>query len=125
MAKNESKFASGAKQIINGCDYWGTYKGYDVYRCYRKRVPSEYMNIVFASGNNLYMNGTWIGYVNDGGTVTSWEPERAVKKVEPVKFEGEPVDVSKCADEILSDSWKRSVEDLIGEKFSVDIKYSE
>lgn len=125
MAKNESKFASGAKQIINGCDYWGTYKGYDVYRCYRKRVPSDYVNVIFASGNNLYMNGIQMGYVTDGGTVTSWEPEKALKKVEPVKFEGKPVDVSKCADEILAGSWKRSVEDLIGEKFSGDIKYSE
>ena len=88
-------------------------------------MPSDYVNVVFAFGNDLYMNGIWIGYVSNSGSVTAWEPERALKKVEPVKFEGEPVDVSKCADEILSGSWKRSVEDLIGEKFSVDIKYSE
>ena len=110
---------------INGCDYWGTYEGYDVYRCYRKKVPTAYENIVFALGNDLYMNGIWMGYVTDGGSVTSWEPEKAVKKEEPVRFEVKSVDVSKCADEILSGSWKRSVEDLIGEKFSGDIKYSE
>ena len=117
MAKNELK--------IKGCDFWGNYKGFKVYKCYSKTAPKDYDGIVFAVGNDLYLAGIWIGRVTDGGSVTDWEPERALNKVEPVKFEGEPVDVSKCADEILSGSWKRSVEDLIGEKFSVDIKYSE
>ena len=116
---------------IAGCDYWGTYNGYDVYRCFSKKPPTGWAKIVFAVGNDLYMNGVWIGYVDNNGVVTSWAPEKALEKkssssgVAVVFDKTKTVDISKCADDILAGSWKRSVEDLVGEKFSGVIKYSE
>lgn len=117
MAKNELK--------IRGCDFWGNYKGFKVYKCYSKTAPKDYDGIVFAVGNDLYLAGTWIGRVTDDGSVTDWYPEKAQKK--RVVEEKATVSVVKESnvDDILAGSWKRSVEDLVGEKFSGDIKYSE
>lgn len=123
---------------IPGCDYWGEYDGYKVYKCYSKDVPtSTYPNIVFALGNKLFMNGGCIGKVDDVGRVSNWAPARWVKKEEPRQFTVEDIkkvfgdskqsevsDIDK-ADKVLTDSWKRSVEDLVGEKFSSEYKYSE
>jgi hypothetical protein len=139
--KNETKtgLTSGAKLTIPGCDFWGEYDGYKVFRCYSKDVPtSTYPNIVFAIGNKLFMNGGCIGRVDDAGRVSNWAPTKWVKKEEPKvnKPAGRPVEFdtttfkadiasSKSAEEILNGSWKRSVEDLVGEKFSAEYKYSE
>ena len=128
--KNETK--------IPGCDFWGEYDGYKVFRCYSKDVPtSTYPNIVFAIGNKLFMNGGCVGRVDDGGRVSNWAPTKWVKKEEPkTKSAGRPVEFdtttfkadiasSKSAEEILNGSWKRTVEELVGEKFSAEYKYSE
>lgn len=116
---------------IPGCEYWGTYKGYDVYRCYDKNVPtSTYTNVVFAIGDKLFMNGGCVGKVDKDGMVYNWAPEAWVKEVPKtsaavVAVATTNMDVSAGANEILSGSWKRSVEDLVGERFSVEYKYSE
>lgn len=124
--KNELKIA--------GCDYWGEYDGYKVFKCYSKDVPTSiYPNIVFALGNKLLMNGGCVGKVDDAGRVSNWAPNKWVKKeipkIAPVEFDTTTFKTDnadgKSADDILNDSWKRTVEELVGEKFSVEYKYSE
>lgn len=119
---------------IPGCDFWGEYDGYKVFKCYSRDVPtSTYPNIVFALGNKLFMNGGCVGKVDDSGRVSNWAPAKWVKKEEPrgkpvgrpVEFDSKTVENSKSAEGILSGSWKRTVEELVGEKFSAEYKYSE
>lgn len=124
---------------IPGCDYWGEYNGYKVFKCYSKDgvSSSAYPNIVFAIGNNLFMNGGCVGKVDDVGRVSNWAPSKWVKKekskpkttTSPVEFDTTTNITSNASDinvdEILNDSWKRTVEELVGEKFSVEYKYSE
>ena len=126
---------------IPGCDYWGEYDGYKVFKCYSKDISSSaYPNIVFAIGNNLFMNGGCVGKVDDAGRVSNWAPSKWVKKEKfkpksktaPIEFDTATFKTdttsdasSISADEILNDSWKRTVEELVGEKFSVEYKYSE
>jgi len=113
---------------ILGCDYWGTYDGYKIYRCYNKVAPTGYPDIVFAVGYALVMNGIMIGRVDSAGRVSDWDPERAknVPVVEEIKeVLGEKVKISDI-DAVIDNSWKRTVEDLVGKRLSVDnIKYSE
>ena len=113
---------------IPGCDYWGTYDGYKIYKCYNKVAPN-YTDVVFALGNVLVMNGVVIGRVDSAGRVSGWEPERAKKKASTVEeireVLGEKVKISDI-DAVIDNSWKRTVEDLVGKRLSVDnIKYSE
>lgn len=113
---------------IPGCDYWGTYDGYKIYKCYNKVAPN-YPDVVFALGNALVMNGIVVGRVDSAGRVSGWEPEKAKKKVPTVEeireVLGEKVNV-KDIDAVIDGSWKRTVEDLVGKRLSVDnIKYSE
>ena len=115
---------------IPGCDYWGTYDGYKIYKCYNKVAPN-YSDVVFALGNALVMNGVVIGRVDSAGRVSGWEPEKAKKKaptveeIREVLGEKEKVSVSDI-DAVLAGSWKRTVEDLVGKRLSIDnIKYSE
>ncbi len=119
---------------IPGCDYWGEYDGYKVFKCYSKTIPAGYPQIVFALGNKLFMNGGCVGKVDDSGRVSNWAPAKWVRKEEPkatksagrpVEFDTKTVENSKSAEEILSGSWKRTVEELVGEKFSTEYKYSE
>ena len=121
---------------IPGCDYWGEYDGYKVFKCYSKIAPAGYPQIVFAIGNNLFMNGGCVGKVDDAGRVSNWAPSKWVKKekskskvtssveFDTTTFKTDNAD-GKSADDILNDSWKRTVEELVGEKFSVEYKYSE
>ena len=106
---------------INGCDYWGTYDGYKIYKCYSKTAPAEYPYTVFAIGTNLYMNGEIVGKVDTAGRVSCWDPERGVKKKkpepkpEPVVFESSYDDKTVSdAEELLELALKRSIEDLVG-----------
>lgn len=136
--KNETKtgLTSGAKLTIPGCDYWGEYDGYKVFKCYSKDISTTtYPNIVFAIGNKLLMNGRCVGDVDDAGRVSNWAPSKWVKKEKP-KITTSPVEFDTTTnitsnasdinvDDILNDSWKRTVEELVGEKFSVEYKYSE
>lgn len=112
---------------IPGCDYWGTYDGYKVYKCYNKVAPN-YIDVVFALGNALVMNGIVIGRVDSAGRISGWTPEKAKKvpTVEEIRETfGKKVDVSDI-DAVIAGSWKRTVEDLVGKRLSVDnIKYSE
>ena len=127
--KNETKtgLTSEAKLAIPGCDYWGTYDGYKIYKCYNKVAPN-YSDVVFALGNALVMNGVVIGRVDSAGRVSGWEPEKAknVPTVEEIReVLGEKVKISDI-DAVIDNSWKRTVEDLVGKRLSIDnIKYSE
>lgn len=110
---------------ITGCDYWGEYDGYKVFKCYRGEVPNH-PNIVFALGNKLFMNDEYVGDVDSGGRVSNWTPVRKrPTKTKSIEFNSDTVENSKSAEEVLSDSWRRSVEELVGEKFSTEYKYSE
>ena len=114
--KNETKIGltSEAKLTIPGCDYWGKYNGYKIYKCYSKTVPAGYPQIVFAIGTNLYMNGEVIGKVDSAGHVSGWDPDRAKKKPEPVTLEDYTPEVQSSAEELLELALKRSIEDLVG-----------
>ena len=112
---------------IGGCDYWGTYDGLPIYRCFRKKLPA-YEDVVFAMGAELYLNGVLVGYADNEGHISRWNPAAGrKKKSKPVEVEtkntmtfeykGEPVS-SVNTDDILANSWKRTVEDLVGERFS-------
>lgn len=72
------------------------------------------------------MNGIVVGRVDSAGRVSGWEPEKAKKKVPTVEeVLGDKVKVSDI-DAVIDGSWKRTVEDLVGKRLSVDnIKYSE
>ena len=111
---------------IPGCDYWGTYDGYKIYKCYNKVAPTGYPDVVFALGNVLVMNGVIIGRVDSAGRVSGWVPEIAKKKAPTIREAlGEKVKISDI-DAVIDNSWKRTVEDLVGKRLSVDnIKYSE
>lgn len=106
---------------IPGCDYWGAYDGYKIYKCYSKTAPN-YENVIFAIGTNLYMNGEIVGKVDNAGRVSCWDPERGVRKKkkpepkpEPVVFESSYDDkVVSSAEELLELALKRSIEDLVG-----------
>ncbi len=129
------KFASEAKQImknelkinINGCDYWGVYDGYDVYHNYNKYLPSI-DGIVFEMDGRLYLNGEYVGKVDSGGRVNDWRPENGArrKKSQKVSFvaEQQKVDGVSAANDIIDGSWKRSIEDLVGEKLATYEKAS-
>ena len=113
---------------IDGCDFWGNYDGFPVYRCFRKKLPAM-DNIVFALGGDLYLNGVIVGHVDDGGRVSRWNPAAGRKKQESrapttsatVTFEHKDIntDIVSEANDILANSWKRTVEDLVGERYSV------
>lgn len=114
---------------IDGCDFWGNYDGFPVYRCFRKKLPAM-DNIVFALGGDLYLNDAVVGHVDDGGRVSRWNPAAGrKKKSKPVEvetkntvtFEYKGDDItSETSDIILANSWKRTVEDLVGERYSVN-----
>ena len=53
------------------------------------------------------------------------EEPKAKPAGRPVEFDNKTVENSKSAEEILTGSWKRTVEELVGEKFSAEYKYSE
>lgn len=112
---------------IDGCDYWGTYDGLPIYRCFKKKLPA-YEDVVFAMGEELYLNGALVGYADNQGHISRWNPAAGrKKKSKPVEVEtkntmtfeykGEPIN-SVDTDQVLADSWKRTVEDLVGERFS-------
>ena len=110
--KNELKIPS--------CDYWGTYDGHKIYKCYSKTAPN-YSDIVFAIGTNLYMNGKIIGKVDSAGHVSGWDPSKATIKDKFDFFvpeerapESQNDNVVSSAEELLELALKRSIEDLVG-----------
>lgn len=112
---------------ISNCDFWGQYRGYKIYRCYSKKAPEDYPQIVFALGSDLWMNGVKVGKVTTNGEVFDWHPERAEKKSKKKEISDDTekkLDISN-AEEILANSWKRTVDQLIGDKYSSEYKYSE
>ena len=114
---------------INGCDYWGTYDGYKVYHNFNKYLP-DVDGIVFEMENKLYLNGEYIGKVDRGGKVSDWNPGRATRKrkasSQKVSFvaEQQKVDGMSAANDIIGESWKRSIDDLVGKKLATYEKAS-
>ena len=112
---------------INGCDYWGTYDGYEVYHNYNKDLPNI-DGVVFEMGGRLYLNGEYVGKVDGGGRVMDWRPENgARRKSQKVSFVAEqqkPVVSSFDADKIIGNSWKRSIDDLVGKRLATYEKAS-
>lgn len=99
---------------ISNCEYWGTYDGYKVYKCYNRTAPN-YSNIVFVIGTNLYMNGEVVGHVDSAGRVSGWAPERAKKMETTLVVEEKPVVAGSAnADDILKAAMEKKIEDMIG-----------
>ena len=115
------------KKQISGCDFWGVYDGYDVYHNYNKDLPNI-DSVVFEMGGRLYLNGEYVGKVDGGGRVMDWCPENgARRKSQKVSFVAEqqkPVVSSFDADKIIGNSWKRSIDDLVGKRLATYEKAS-
>lgn len=123
--ENELKIESVRNKVKNelkipGCDYWGMYDGYKIYKCYSKTAPN-YDNIIFAIGTNLYMNGEIVGKVDNAGRVSCWDPERGIKNKKKFELfvpeERAPESQNKVvssAEELLELALKRNIEDLVG-----------
>ena len=99
---------------IKSCDYIGKYQGYEIYRCYAKDLPN-YKNIVFVKGYDMYLNGNVVGQLDDQYRVCNWH----IPEEKKVSSGNKPVLTEVVnAEEIISNSWKRSINDLVGRKFS-------
>ena len=125
MAKND------LKTQFDGCEYWGTYQGWDIYKCYRKEVPTAFGK-VFVKDDIMYHQGNIIGQVDGAGHVESWHVDEPIKlKKKPIlgaqtSFDAKhqnqdkapSVEVSKNADELLEKVFKRTIEELVGAKLA-------
>lgn len=101
---------------IKNCDYIGTYKNREVYRCYDSNVGNIsrcYANYLFAYGNELFRNGCKVGDLK-GKTVVNYIEEKVQNKAK------EREENIEKADALLNKVMKRSIDDLIGERLSVE-----
>lgn len=113
------------KMNFDGCEYWGTYQGWDIYKCYCKEVPNAFGK-VFVKDGIMYHQGNIVGQVDAAGHVESWhpdEPTKLKKKEKPVysaeqKNATPPVEGSKSAEELLEKVFKRTIEELVGAKLA-------
>ena len=121
------------KTQFDGCEYWGTYQGWDIYKCYKKEVPTAFGK-VFVKDGIMYHQGNIVGQVDGAGHVESWhvdEPTKLKKKEKPVysagvSFDAEhqkkgaapPVEGSKSAEELLAKVFSRTIEELVGVKLA-------
>ena len=122
MAKND------LKTQFDGCEYWGTYQGWDIYKCYRKEVPTAFGK-VFVKDGIMYHQGNIVGQVDGAGHVESWhvdEPTKLKKKPTQTSFDAKhqnqdkapPVEGSKSAEELLAKVFSRTIEELVGAKLA-------
>lgn len=123
------------KTQFDGCEYWGTYQGYDIYKCYCKEIP-DIFGKVFVKDSIMYHQGNIVGQVDAAGHVESWHPDEPTRlKKKPVYSAGvsfdvfdakhqdqkkgtASVEVSKNADELLEKVFKRTIEELVGVKLA-------
>ena len=117
MGKND------LKTQFDGCEYWGTYQGYDIYKCYRKEVPTAFGK-VFVKDGIMYHQGNIVGQVDAAGHVESWHPDEPTKlKKKPIldaqhQDKAPPVEGSKSAEELLAKVFSRTIEELVGAKLA-------
>lgn len=117
------------KTQFDGCEYWGTYQGWDIYKCYKKEVPTAFGK-VFVKDGIMYHQGNIVGQVDGAGHVESWhvdEPTKLKKKSvlnTQTSFDAKhqnaapPVEGSKSAEELLAKVFSRTIEELVGAKLA-------
>lgn len=110
-------------------EYWGKYQGWEIYKYYDKDINAHSKrgkDYIFArpsdNGWQLWRDGYVIGVASNGGNILEFDPERPEKvklQLQPVEEETIlPVASGIDTDKILENAMKRSIEDLIGYKFS-------
>ena len=111
-------------------EYWGTYNNYKIYKYYDRDIKSyskknkDYV-IAWLLDNNkwqLWKNGYIIGEADGVGNIKSFDvekPEREERRKNSVTTTTTTVPISgNEVDKVLENAMKRSLEELIGVKFS-------
>lgn len=111
-------------------EYWGKYQGWEIYRYYDRDISAHSKrgkDYIFAqpsdNGWRLWRDGYVIGMANNGGNILEFDPEIPTKERLKVKLQLQPVTTLPVTseidtDKILENAMKRSIEDLVGYKFS-------
>ena len=110
----------------NSSEFWGNYKGYQVYKCYGDAANISLRNldsVYVDSDGHMFYRGVVIGEVTSRGDVQWFKPERAEtkktdKKATVVFQEKAPVVENKDLDEVLKRALSRSLEELVGPKLA-------
>lgn len=109
-------------------EYWGKYQGWEIYRYYDRDISAHSKrgkDYIFAqpsdNGWRLWRDGYVIGVASNGGNILEFDPEIPTKerlkvKLQPVKEETTTSGID--TNKILENAMKRSLEELIGIKFS-------
>ena len=114
-------------KTYKNCDYWGTYQGCNIYKYYGKGQPESSKTDVFAMPNgDLILDDVVIGKVDmKKGVVYNWHPELINKKeksngkTSPVVMVDElPTVATINVDEVLEKAFKRTLDELIGDKLA-------
>lgn len=112
-------------QMKNSSEFWGTYKGYNVYKCYSNAANESLRDrdsVYVDSDGLMWYRGVTIGEVTSRGDVQWFKPERAeekkVSKKSTVAFKETPVVENKDLDEVLKRALSRSLEELVGPKLA-------
>lgn len=114
-------------------EYWGKYQGWEIYKYYDKDIKAHSKrgkDYIFAQPNDngwqLWRDGYVIGMASNGGNIFEFDPEIPTKERLKVKLQLQPVEEENTlpvtseidTDKILENAMKRSIEDLVGYKFS-------
>lgn len=110
-------------------EYWGKYLGWEIYKYYNKDIKAyskkakDYIFAEFGDGGywRLWRDGYIVGKANIDGSIIEFDPERPKrereKEKEKVMFTSSTLGKDDT-DKILENAMKRSVEELVGAKFS-------
>ena len=113
-------------QMKNSSEFWGTYKGYNVYKCYGNAANESLRDrdsVYTDSAGHMWYRGMTIGEVTSKGEVQWFKPEHVdeekVSKKPVVTFKDKaPVVENKDLDEVLKRALSRSLEELVGPKLA-------
>lgn len=108
-------------------EYWGKYQGWEIYKYYGKDIKAhskrgkDYIFAEFGDSGywRLWRDGYIVGNANIDGSIIEFDPERPKREREKEKVTFTSSTPGKDdADKILENAMKRSVEELVGVKFS-------
>ena len=107
-------------------EYWGKYQGWEIYKYYNKDIKAyskKAKDYIFAELGDgcwrLWRDGYIVGKVDIDGSIIEFNPERPNKEREKEKvvFTSSTPGIDDT-DKILENAMKRSIEELVGAKFS-------
>ena len=115
---------------MNNIEFWGNYKGYQVFKYYGKDIKSASMQEpekIFAVDGKLWREGCVIGEVTKTGEVKNFDPDKPKReKVKNgrcsgptvVNFDSVSIPNEFNTDDLLEKAMRRSIDDLVGKKLS-------